>query len=153
LREDRVGRVVLREHPALAQDRDSVAQRDRLIDVVRHEEHCLLDRRVQTAQLLLEARLCDRVERAERLVHQQQRWIGSERAGEADALPLAAGELCGIALRVVAIEADELEQLRDARARPRLRPAEQARHRGHVVGHGQVREQADLLDDVADPAS
>ena len=38
VREDRVGRVVLREHAALAQDRDPVAHRDRLVDVVGDED-------------------------------------------------------------------------------------------------------------------
>ena len=39
--------------------------------------------------------------------------IGGERAREPDALALAAGELRGVALRVVLLEADELEQLGD----------------------------------------
>ena len=52
--EDRVGRVVLREHAALAQDRDPVAHRDRLVDVVRDEDHRLRDLAMEAAHLLLE---------------------------------------------------------------------------------------------------
>ena len=37
----------------------------------------------------------DRIERAERLVHQQHRRIGGERARDADALPLSARQLIG----------------------------------------------------------
>ena len=53
----------------------------------------LRDLAVQPPQLLLEARARDRVERAERLVHQQHRRVGRERAREADALALPAREL------------------------------------------------------------
>ena len=65
----------------------------------------------------LEAGARDRVERAERLVHQQHRRVGGERAREADALALAARELRRVALGVGLLEPDELEQLGDARAR------------------------------------
>ena len=46
------------------------------------------------AQLLAHAR----VESAERLVEQQHLRVDRERAGEPHALPLPAGELCGIAV-------------------------------------------------------
>ena len=116
LGEDRVRRVVLGEHAALAQDRDPVAHLDRLVDVVGDEDHRLRDLAVQAAQLVLQAGAGDRVERAERLVHQQQRRVGGERAGEPDALALAARELGRVALRVARLEPDELEQLGRARA-------------------------------------
>ena len=45
---------------------------------------------------------------------------------------------------------DELEQLADARPGPRPVPAEQPRHGGDVLRDRLVREQPDVLDDVAD---
>ena len=54
-----------------------------------------------------------RVERGERLVQQHDLGFDRERAGQGDALLLAAGELVGIAAREPA-EADELEQLVDS---------------------------------------
>ena len=57
----------------------------------------------------------DRVERAERLVHQEHRRVGRERAREADALALPARELRRVARRVAGSRPDELEQLRAAR--------------------------------------
>ena len=48
------------------------------------------------------------------------------------------------------LEPDERQHLLDARRDPRLRPAEQGRHRRDVLGDAHVREQPDLLDDVAD---
>src|SRR5581483_3861945 len=75
------------------------------------------------------------------------------RAGEPDPLPLPARELRRVAAGVARVEPDELEQLRDARADPRLLPAEQAGHGRDVVADRHVREEADLLDHVADPAA
>ena len=68
-------------------------------------------RSISCEQLLLQdfARL--RVERGERLVHQQDRRIHRERAHQADALLHAAGELIGIVL-LEAGEPDELEIVR-----------------------------------------
>ena len=48
---------------------------------------------VEAEELVLEAVARDRVEGAEGLVHQHHRRVGRERAGEPDALALAAGEL------------------------------------------------------------
>ena len=74
--------------------------------------HLVLD----PQELVLQPRARDRVERAERLVHQHHGRIGRERAREADALALAARELRGVARAVVARgQVDEVEQLVDAR--------------------------------------
>ena len=109
---------VLREHAALLQDRDPVAHLDRLVDVVGDEDDRLAQLGLQAQELVLQALAVDRVDRAERLVHEHQRRVGGERAGDADALALAAGELRRVARRGSrAVEADELEQLVDAGAR------------------------------------
>ena len=70
--------------------------------------------RLQAQELVLQALAVDRVDRAERLVHQHQRRVGGERAGHADALALAAGELRGIARGHLLRQADQVEQLLDA---------------------------------------
>ena len=46
-------------------------------------------------ELVLQPVAGDRVDGAERLVHQQHGRVGRQRPGHADALPLAAGELVG----------------------------------------------------------
>ena len=84
---------------------------------------------MQAQELGLEAVARDRVERAERLVHQHQRRVDGERAGEADALALPAGELRREALAVVGLEADELEELGSA---ARVRFLSQPSRRGTV---------------------
>ena len=67
----------------------------------------------QLQQLLLQNFAGLRVERGERLVHQQDRRVDGERADEADALLHAAGELIGIVL----LEAGEADQVEIMRAR------------------------------------
>ena len=83
--------------------------------------------RLQAQELVLQALAVDRVDRAERLVHQHQRRVGGERAGHADALALAAGELRGVAVAPSRrVEADQLEQLVDAGADALARPSRAA---------------------------
>ncbi len=147
-------RRVLGQVAALAQDRDPVAHLDRLVDVVGDEHDRLADLVLEAQELVLEALAVDRVDRAERLVHQHQRRVGGQRAGDADALALAARQLGRVAARdaVDLLETDEPEQLVDARRDPGPLPAQQPGDGRDVVGDRQVREQADLLDDVADLA-
>ena len=106
-------------------------------------------------QLVLEAAPHDRVDRAERLVHQQDRRVGGQRARHADPLLLAARQLVGVAVEHRRLEPDQLEPAR--RPGPAMRCLVPARAvRGtvrDVLPDGAVREQPDLLDDVADAAA
>ncbi len=152
LLEDRARRVVLREAATPPQDGDPVADLDRLVDVVRDEDDGLPHLALQAQELVLQTCTHDRVDRAERLVHQHERRVARQRPREADALALAAGELRRVALRVGRIETDEVEELQRARVDPGTRPAVQPRDGPDVRLDGHVREEADLLDDVADAA-
>ena len=87
--------------------------------------------------LLADARAQRRVERGERLVEQHDLGLDRERAGERDALLLAARELVGIA-SAEAGEPDELEQLADAPARRAARGSPKPTLRLHR----EVREEA-----------
>ena len=92
--------------------------------------------RFQRLELPLDRAARDRVERAEGLVHQDERRVRGERARHADALPLAARELPRPpAGELRGRQAHEREQLLGARAALRRRPAEQARHRLDVLAH------------------
>ena len=94
------------------------------------------------------------IERGEGFVEEQQRRIGRERACHADALALAAGELVRIALGVLGgRQSDQLEQLLHAGlAAPGL-PSLELGHDAGIPGDGEVRQQADVLDDVPGPAA
>ena len=133
---------------------DPVTETDRLLDVVGDEDDGLADLRLQAQELRLQPLAHDRVDGGEGLVHQQHRRVRGQRAGHAGALPLPAGELVRVPVAVRRrVQADELQQLLDPVPGALLVPAEQPRHRGHVAPHRLVREQADVLDHVADPAA
>ena len=95
----------------------------------------------------------DRIERAERFVHQENRRIDGERPRHADSLTLAARELGRPARGERGWrQADEIEQR--VRARPDAigRPAFETRHQADVFLDGHVRKQPDVLQHVADAA-
>ena len=95
----------------------------------------------------------DRIEGAERLVHQHHGRVRRERAREADPLALSARELGRIAGAVVDRgEVDEVEQLVDPPVDAVPVPPEQLRDGRDVLRNGHVGEQPRLLDHVADPA-
>ena len=90
-----------------------------------------------------------RVERGGRLVAQQNRGVRGERAGDADALLLPARELRGVIFAALG-EADELEQLVDARGDVRgLGAGDLQRVRDVLLGRARI-EQVDVLRDHAD---
>ena len=89
------------------------------------------------------------VERARRLVAEQHARVARERARDADALLLPAGELRGVLVRLVR-EADEVEELRDLRADGVLRRAREAQRECDVVVDGGGAQQVEMLEDHAD---
>ena len=119
----------------LVQDADAIGQRQRLGHVVRDEDDALRDARLNAPELLLQLASRDRIERTERLVHQQHRRIDRQRARDADALTLSARQLVGPPARIrLRREADQLEQLAHARRDALVWPPLQPRHDGDVVG-------------------
>ena len=98
---------------AVVHDRDAVGHRERLLLVVRDVDERRLRLRLDVLQLELHLLAELQVEGAERLVEQQRRGPVDERAGERDALLLAAGELARLAL-LEALEAHRPDRLRDA---------------------------------------
>ena len=130
-RRDR-GRRGERHQHAVGEHADPRRQRQRFGHVVRDDDDRLADRRLDAPELAVQLAARDGIERAERLVHQQNRRIGRERARHADALALAARQL----LRpprgeVIGAEADERQQLlgRASRSAPRPSRAAAARRR------------------------
>ena len=124
LRVDLVGRADLVD-PALAHDDDAVGHRERFLLVVRHHDRGDAEPLLQVADFAAQPRAHARVERRERLVEQQQARRQRQRAGERDALLLAAGKLRRVFFGLVG-EADQRQQLGDARwrSRARVRPTE-----------------------------
>src|SRR5205814_8240446 len=107
-----------------AHECDARAEHEGLAHVVGDEDDRLAEPPLQRRELALEGGARQRVERAERLVHQQERRVRRERARDADALALPArklsGEAPGEALR---LKPDELQKLAHALTHAHAVPA------------------------------
>jgi hypothetical protein len=132
---------------ARAHDRDAVAEQDRLVDRMGDEHHglALVGPLHQREQLLLQDLARLRVERGERLVHQQDRGVHDQRAHQPDALLHPARELVGI-MALEAGEPDELEVMHDPRTDVGARHARHRQPEGRVVVDGLPRQQAEMLE-------
>ena len=108
---DLLGRIILLD-VARVHHRNAVGDFERLFLIVGDENCRDLDRIMQFAQPAAQFPPHGGIERAEWLVQQQHLRLDGERAGERDALALAAGQLRGIALGEIA-ELDEPQQLID----------------------------------------
>ena len=98
--------------PSLVKDGDPIAESHCLEDVVGDEQDRLVKPLLERHQLSLELIARDRVERAERLVHEEVHGIRGERARHTDSLLLPSGELLWETLAIRGrIEADQLQHL------------------------------------------
>ena len=91
------------------------------------------------------------VERAGRLVGEQQRRLVGERAGDREPLPLAAREHAGRVLRLVG-EAEQVEQVAGAGLGALARRARDHRGQRDVLEHAHALEQVEELEHDADVA-
>ena len=123
----------------------ALGQEHRLGDRVRDEHDRRARLRADPDQLGLHALARHLVQRAERLVHQQQRRPARERAGDRHALLHAAGELARVVPGEVG-EADELEQLERLRAALAPCPARAGQRQLDVALHRAPLEQPGLLE-------
>src|SRR5579863_6943205 len=87
---------------ALPEERDAVPKIQSLVQIVRHKQDRLLQPSEKVAQHILHLAAGQRIERAKRLVHQENLRIRSKSARQTYALPLAAGELMGKPPRIEA---------------------------------------------------
>jgi hypothetical protein len=132
---------------------DSIRKLKRLGNVVRDEDDGAVDRRLDALELHMKLGSGDRIERAEWFIHQQERRVRGKRSREPDALPLASRQFIRPSMtKVGRIQANQHEQFIDARRYSRRLPTEERRDGADVGGNGAMREQSDVLDDVAGPA-
>ena len=126
---------------AVLHDGDAVGQADRLVEVVGDEDDGLVQQRLQAQELVLHLAADQRIERRERLVEEPEFRLDGERAGDADALLLAAGQLARVVV-LAALQADQLDDLARPRSRVAAVDALDFQRKGDVAEHGQVRQQA-----------
>ena len=132
-------------------DDDAVGHLHRFFLVVRHDHRRRVRLVVQAAKPGAQLLAHPRVERAERLVEQQDLRVDGECACQSHALALSARKLCWIPL-CQPLELDELEQLVDTLVDLCTRPATYLEAEGDVVAHGHVLERGVMLEDEADAA-
>jgi hypothetical protein len=137
--------------PALVHQNDAVGEHDCLLLVMRHEDRGDAHLLQQAAQLHphLVAQLD--VEIGKRLVEQQHGRFDHDRAGDGDALLLAAGELARPSLGE-AFELDQRQRTPDPLADLRRRHLPHAQAIGDVVEHAHMREQRVALEHQPDIA-
>jgi hypothetical protein len=122
--------------------------------IVGDEDNGLAEAAGEGAEFALELSAGYGIERAKGLVHQENRWIGRERAGDADTLALAAGEFARAALRIFArIKTDQLKHFCYAGGDAGGVPTFEDGDEGDVFRDRKMREEAGILDDVPNAAA
>ena len=142
------GRAALHD-PAGEHGVDPVADPDRLLGVVGHQQHRGPGLAQECQGLVAHLRAQRGVEGRERLVEQHQLRRGRQRAGQRHALLLAAGESVRVGARV-GRHVDGGQQLGDAPLAPT--PVAAVEPEGDVLADAQMREQGEVLEHQADPA-
>src|SRR5256714_5106580 len=88
-------------------DDHAIGERDRLLEIMRNEDHGRAGRRPELQELVFHQRAGLDVERADRLVHEQEARLVDERLRERGTFAHAAGEL----VRVVTLESGKADPL------------------------------------------
>ena len=139
-----------RLHDAAAfHDGDAVADLERFLEVVADKDDRLLDRLLQLQELVLQLGADQGIERRERLIHQEDRCIGGEGAGEPDALLHAARELVHVLVRP-GVEANELQLPIDALLELGLRNAGKLEPEADILAHRPPGQECELLKNHGD---
>ena len=136
---------------ALVQDRDAVRHHHRLLLIVRNHDRGNAEFPLQAHDLRLHLAAQVRIEAAKRLIQKQHGRAGDERAGEADALLLSAGQLARQAI-VEPDQAHHLERFGDARAYFFAWDAPHLQAECDIAEDRQMREQREVLEHDADVA-
>src|SRR5262250_1592810 len=140
------------DDPTVAHDDDAIRHGQRLFLVVRDVDHRELELPLDVLDLELHLLAELLVERAERLVHEQDRWTVGERARERHALLLATGKLRREA-RSIAREMHAIQCLLHALVGLGSRGPACAKGEGDVVVNGHVREEGVVLEHHAEVAA
>src|SRR5262245_6508114 len=131
---------------AAAQHADAVGQTKRLAEIVSDEHERLVELAAQPLELAIEIEPRQCIERTEWLVEQDDVRIGGERAGQRDALALAARELDGQPLAVFGRrQTNTVENLVGAVAPFDRLPTEKRRHELDVAPDRPMRQQPAVL--------
>src|ERR1700683_1192857 len=130
---------------------DPRGKQQRFAYVVSHHHNRFSQTPLKLLELLEQFAGCERIERSEWLVHQQNRRVHSQCSRDTYALALPSGELVRISFRkCIGIEPNAAQELLDARANSLYRPLSEPRNQGDVLLDREMWKQADILYDVTD---
>jgi hypothetical protein len=130
---------------------DSRGEQKGFANVVGDKDDGLGQAARQAKELALQLRAGNRIKGSKWLVHEENRWIGSEGAGDADALALPARERVWMATcELPRIESDEVEEFVDTPRDASWFPFVQSGNQADVLCDCEMGEQATLLNYVAD---
>jgi hypothetical protein len=133
---------------------DAVGEVEGFVEVVGDEQDGLADAREKIAEHGLHFGAGEGIEGTEGFVHEEDCRIVGERASESNALALASGELPWITrMELGRIQTCERKDFGNAALTFLGRKPRQLQRHACVAFHAHVREEAGLLDDVADAAA
>lgn len=119
-------------------DRDTVAQANRLVEIVGDEDNGLVQHFLETQKLVLHFAANQRIEGREGLVEEPDLRLHGERAPNAHALTLAAGELSRIVV-LTPFEADNLDDFAGALVAGLFIDALDFKRKSDILQHRTVR--------------
>ncbi len=124
------------------------------MQIVSDENNSFAEAPGEGAELALEFGASNGIKRAKGLVHQQDGRVGSEGAGDADALALAAGKFTRAAVSKFRwIKSNEGEELPNAHGRVAGVPVFQSGNKGDIFCNCKMGKEAGVLDNVTNASA
>src|SRR5947199_1062986 len=140
------------DDPTIVQDDHPPREHERLFLIVGDEQGRHFLPSDDRSDFLHDLGAHRRVERAERLVQEEDPGTHAQRAGEGDPLPLATRELARKSI-LFSLQMNEVEHLRDPLLRDVSRDPSGVQSVADVVRHGEVRKEGEALVDDPDSAA
>ena len=133
---------------------DARSEQQRFAEIVSDKDNSFAEPARQGAEFALEFRTRDGIESAEGLVHQENRRIGSESAGNPNALALAAGEFAGAAIGKFGwVQSNQAHQLANTNGSAAAVPFLKCGNERHIFGNRKMRKKSGVLNDISDAAA
>ena len=133
---------------------DAGGEEKSFAEIVSDEHDGFAEASGEGAEFALKFGASNGIERAKGLVHQENRRIGGEGAGDSDALTLTAGEFARAAMGEFAwVKPDKLEHFINASGDAGRLPLFQSGNESDILRDSEVGEEASVLDDVTDASA
>src|SRR5580692_4491813 len=127
---------------------NAIRKKQSLAQIVGHEDHGFPHPLLQRAKFFLHLRSSDRIERAERLIENQNRRISRKCTRYSNALSLTARKLARISRLQIFTQPDNRKQFKHSCFDARARPVLDLRNQPNIAFNGEVRKQTTILNDI-----